>query len=68
MRYRQCLAVEWTIHDWSALAYWAISFFPFSEFLRFSLSFRLFSFALTDKAFGVDSEAIESIDAHWDYE
>lgn len=40
----------------------------YSEFLRFSPSFRLFSFALTDKTFGVDSEAIESIDAHWDYE
>lgn len=40
----------------------------YSEFLRFSLSFRLFSFALNDKAFGVDGEAIESVDAHWDYE
>lgn len=49
---------------------WPIGPFPcsYSEFLRFSPSFGLFSFALTDKAFGVDSEAIESIDAHWDYE
>lgn len=25
VRYRHCLVVEWTIHDWSVLAYWAIS-------------------------------------------
>lgn len=32
------------------------------------LSFRLFSFAATDKTFGVDGAAKDSIDAHWDYE
>lgn len=64
MRYRQCLAVEWTIHDLECFG--LLGHFLFLSFLRFSLSFRLFSF--TDKAFGVDSEAIESIDAHWDYE
>lgn len=49
---------------------WPIGPFPIScsGFLRFSLSFRLFSFALNDKGFGVDGEAMESIDAHWDYE
>lgn len=49
----------------------AISLFAHGDFLRFSPSFSFFfffSFALTDKAFGVDGEPIESVDAHWDYE
>lgn len=38
----------------------------YAGFFRFS--FRLFSFALNDKAFGVHGWAIDSIDAHWAYE
>lgn len=61
-----CRGVDYSCLECSGLSgYFLLSF---SEFLRFSLSFRLFSFALNDKAFGVDGEAIESIDAHWDYE
>lgn len=50
---------------------WPIGPFPFSLMANSSDShphLGLFSFALTDKAFGVASEAMESIDAHWDYE
>ncbi len=68
MRYRQRLVVEWTIHDLSALAYWAISLSLKVNSSDSLPHLGLFSFAATDKAFGVDSEAIESIDAHWDYE